>query len=91
MASADFCTFSPASLPGLHLALYRPPRVSYNAFISYICQIYKNKFRVVLGLRFELQTCPLVPASYLVSVRQTEILPPASFRFYLTADTLAFG
>jgi hypothetical protein len=28
-------------------------------------------------------------ASYLVSVRQTSALPSASFRFHLTADTLA--
>jgi len=26
-----------------------------------------------------------------ISVRQTEGLPPASFRFHLTMDTLAFG
>lgn len=31
------------------------------------------------------------PASYLVFVHQTEILPPASFRFHVAVDTLAFG
>jgi hypothetical protein len=30
-------------------------------------------------------------ALYVVSVRQAEGLPPASFRFHLTMDTLAFG
>jgi hypothetical protein len=30
-------------------------------------------------------------ALYVVSVRQTEDLPPASFGFRLTTDTLAFG
>ena len=30
-------------------------------------------------------------ALYAVSVRRTEGLPPASFRFHLTMDTLAFG
>ena len=38
--------------------------------------------------------CKLVrpkSASYLVLVHQTEILPPASFRFHVAVDTLAFG
>ncbi len=30
-------------------------------------------------------------ALYAVSVRQTEVLPPTSFRFHLTMDTLVFG
>jgi hypothetical protein len=30
-------------------------------------------------------------ASYAISVRQASALPPASFRFRLAADTLAFG
>ena len=30
-------------------------------------------------------------AFYAVSVRQTEVLPPTSFRFHLTVDTLVFG
>ncbi|EDV00136.1 hypothetical protein BACCOP_00003 [Phocaeicola coprocola DSM 17136] len=30
-------------------------------------------------------------ALYEVSVRQTRCLPPASFRFHLTMDTLAIG
>jgi len=28
---------------------------------------------------------------YVISVRQTGSLPPASFRFHLTVDTLALG
>ena len=30
-------------------------------------------------------------ALYAVSVRQARLLPPASFRFHLAMDTLAFG
>jgi len=30
-------------------------------------------------------------ALYAISVRQREILPPASFRFHFTVDTLALG
>lgn len=38
-----------------------------------------------------MQTGPLATALYPVSVRQTENLPPASFGFPLTVDTLALG
>ncbi|MBQ6023388.1 MAG: hypothetical protein IJL25_10705, partial [Clostridia bacterium] len=52
-----------------------------------------------IGLRFVLETRPPCAAFYAVPVRQTEVLPsevfflpnPASFRFRLTTDTLAFG
>ncbi len=67
----------------------RPPGVSNKSFLSYICRIYKHKFRIAIGLRFESQTRPLVPALYSVSVRQTKSLSMASFRSCLTADTLA--
>ena len=33
----------------------------------------------------------LLPASYVISVRQTRVLPPASFRFHLAVDTLALS
>ena len=38
-----------------------------------------------------LATLPTGIALYEVSVRQTRCLPPASFRFHLTMDTLALG
>ena len=43
------------------------------------------------GLRLLLQTRPTETASNWVRVPQVEHLPPASFRFRLTADTLALG
>ena len=42
-----------------------------------------------MGLRLGLQPHPLCPAFYAISVRRLGILPAASFRFRLTADTLA--
>ena len=38
-----------------------------------------------------MQSHPQSYALYEVSVRQTRCLPPASFRFQLAMDTLAFG
>jgi len=42
-----------------------------------------------VGLLLGMQHHPTVPASYAVSVRKTENLPQASFRFHLAMDTLA--
>ena len=42
-----------------------------------------------MGLRLVLQPHPLCPAFYAISVRRLGTLPAASFRFRLTADTLA--
>ena len=42
-----------------------------------------------MGLRLALQSRPLCPAFYAISVRRLGTLPAASFRFRLTADTLA--
>ena len=47
--------------------------------------------RIVIGLLLPLQHCPCLSALYQVLVHRANLLPPASFRFRLTADTLAFG
>jgi len=44
-----------------------------------------------MGLLFVMQHLPLRPALYTVPVRRLECLPPASFRFVVTYDTLALG
>ena len=44
-----------------------------------------------IGLQFVWQPYPLKTALYAVSVRQTRGLPPTSFRFHLTVDTLVLG
>ena len=85
MTSADFSW----------LALLRdseilPPHVHETSpvkdilFPSYTCLIYLGHFRIAIGL-----PCP--PALYQVSVRQARCLPPASFRFHFSMDTLALG
>lgn len=43
------------------------------------------------GLRCDLATRPTMTASNAIRVPQVEGLPPASFRFHLTVDTLALG
>ena len=60
-------------------------------FPPYTHQIYYVWFRIVIGLCFVLQTYPHTLALYLISVRQVRLLPPASFRFHIAMDTLAFG
>ena len=47
--------------------------------------------RVVLDFVLNCKLVRPKSALYLVLVHQTEILPPASFRFHVTVDTLAFG
>ena len=52
-----------------------------------------------IGLLLVLQSRPPITALYVISVRRSRILPignfsslnPASFRFHLTVNTLAFG
>lgn len=44
-----------------------------------------------LGLHLVLQAHPTSLASNWIRVPQVKHLPPASFRFYLTIDTLALG
>jgi hypothetical protein len=44
-----------------------------------------------LGLRLVMQTHPTSLASNWIRVPQVEHLPPSSFRFHLTMDTLDFS
>ncbi|HRR09506.1 MAG TPA: hypothetical protein PLO56_12510, partial [Rhodothermales bacterium] len=60
-------------------------------FIPCTCHIYLRALRATVGFRFVVQTHPRTAALYVVSVRQVGTLPPASFRFRLATDTLAFG
>src|SRR5215211_3280982 len=58
-------------------------------FPTYACQIYVRELRASFGLRIFLPSHPSRLASYPLPVRQASVLPRASFRFHLTADTLA--
>jgi hypothetical protein len=97
MASADFWQFSRTLLHGLPYRSTSPWR---------ICQISPGKndcfhpmypphllYRVRAVLDFVLCGRLVRPnsASYTVFVHRVRTLPPASFRFHLTVDTLAFG
>ena len=68
----------------------RPPQI--RAKLSILCLLHlHHPFRIAIGLQFVLKPYPQVHALYEDSVRQTRYLPPASFRFHLTIDTLALG
>ena len=83
MASADFSWQALLRISEVHLPhVHETSPVKNMLFPSYTCLIYSGHFRIAIP-------CPL--ALYQVSVRQARCLPPASFRFQLTVDTLAFG
>ena len=76
----------------------RPPQVPHVSFPPSTCHFYYKRFRVVIGLRLVLQPYPrLQPVNDFCSSGQRFALglvgspKPASFRFHLTMDTLAFG
>ncbi|MBN1190402.1 MAG: hypothetical protein JXA46_11665, partial [Dehalococcoidales bacterium] len=50
-----------------------------------------HKPRIALDFVLLCKLIRFTYALYAVPVRQAGILPPASFRFHLTMDTLAFG
>ncbi len=68
----------------------RPPGVSQSAFHS-MRRIYPSSFRMTMGIPGSLPGYPERQALYPISVRHIKCLPPASFRFHLTMDTLAFS
>ena len=97
--SADFCVFSYillCSLSPMSNSMFHDGETLPQTSLSKI-----NSFHLIyllylhlqpsdsMGLSFDMQTCPIVPASYTVSVRQTKTLLAASFRFHLAMDTLA--
>ncbi|RYE54792.1 MAG: hypothetical protein EOP48_11540 [Sphingobacteriales bacterium] len=51
----------------------------------------RNSLRAVLGFCLYGNITRTKSASYTVSVRKPPYLPPASFRFAVTRDTLAIG
>lgn len=100
MASADFLQISGALLPRLSLwvacaailsaTTARSPRVRAITFPSYIRRIY------IAGLgqywtSLWIASLSSLTMPHTVLVHRTEGLPPASFRFHLTVDTLAIG
>ena len=100
MASADFCAFSAALQLRLRLSA-RSAQTSLGT-TRFFPSIYLPHLPHAIPCSYWASTCwaalPSHIAFYAVSVRQTRGLPvvslfphPASFRFRLTTDTLAFG
>ena len=103
MPSADSSLFAVAASGLVDVALVRgrllsfsllpparPPEASRTSFPSPTRRIYVQGFRAVIGLRLVLQPRPPSPPD-VVRAPRAEGLPPASFGFRLTADTLALG
>ena len=100
MASADFCALSDASWHRLSLSgCSAQISLGTTRFFSSICLPHLSR---MIPCSYWASTClaalPTCITSYEISVRQTRDLPmvslfphPASFRFHLTMDTLAFG
>ena len=91
MTSADFSQFVvTARLLSLKPRLRDLP--SYGRTLSGLYPLgLLSAVRIVIGLLLPLQHYPCLPAFYQVLVHRANRLPPASFRFHLTMDTLAFG
>ena len=93
MTSADFSQFV---VTARLLFFYLKPRLrdlpSYGRTLSGLYPLgLLSAVRIVIGLLLPLQHYPCLPALYQVLVHRANRLPPASFRFHLTMDTLAFG
>ena len=91
MTSADFSQFVVTAR-----LLYLKPRLrdlpSYGRTLSGLYPLgLLSAVRIVIGLLLPLQHYPCLPAFYQVLVHRANRLPPASFRFHLTMDTLALG
>ena len=91
MTSADFSQFVvTARLLSLKPRLRDLP--SYGRTLSGLYPLgLLSAVRIVIGLLLLMQHYPCLPAFYQVLVHRANRLPPASFRFHLTMDTLAFG
>ena len=93
MASADFCTLSVASWSRLLLSerfVQTSPgttRFFPSIYLPYLPPLAPCSYWTLTCIAALSQAI----AYYTVSVRQARGLPPASFRFRLTTDTLAFG
>ena len=88
MASADFSQFVVTA----RLSARLRDLSSYGRTLSTLCPPHLHQpSRIAIGLRCFLPPHPRPYAFYVVPVRQARCLPPASFRFRLATDTLAFG
>jgi hypothetical protein len=102
MASADFCMLSAGFFLSLRLRLSALPMQTSPGTTRYFPSIYLPHLFHMIPCSFWASACHAVLPScetfYAISVRQARGLPvvslfphPASFRFRLATDTLAFG
>lgn len=97
MASADFWLFSRTSRRGLSPLKKNQRRTSQisTGKLALLHPIYLPHLHPLPRIALDFALCGklvrLRCASYAISIRQAGTLPPASFRFRLTVDTLAFG
>ena len=78
------------NLSVLHQSYKTSPIKSSNLPLIYLPHLH-HRIRAVLDFVLFSRLVRPVYAFYAVSVRQTEILLQAYFRFHLTMDTLALG
>ena len=92
MTSADFSQFVVTARLLFFLKSRLRDLPSYGRTLSGLYPLgLLSAVRIVIGLLLLMQHYPCLPAFYQVLVHRANRLPPASFRFRLTADTLAFG
>ena len=97
MTSADFWQFSHTSLHGLLLLIVHPQRTCQTSpgKSDRLHPVYPPHLlygvRAVLDFVLYGKLVRSNSALYAVLVHRVGTLPPASFRFHLTMDTLAFG
>ncbi len=97
MTSADFLDFSYVSL---HRLLFQNSFPQFTSKTSpgksiIFLSIYLPHLHYLFSSSYRASICyailPIGPALYVISVRQTRDLPPTSFRFHLTVDTLVLS
>ena len=93
MTSADFCAFSTVFRQWLLLS-ERTTQTSLGT-TRFFPSIYLPYLPSAVPCSYWASTCsaalPLHVALYMVSVRQTRVLPPPSFRFHFAVNTLGLG
>lgn len=97
MTSADFLDFSYVSLHRLLLLNSFPQCISKTSpgksiiflsiYLPHLHYLFSSSYRASVCLA----TLPIGTALYVISVRQTRDLPPTSFKFHLTMDTLVLS
>ena len=87
MASADFLQFVVTTN---YFACKTSSGKRYNLHLIYLLYLHLE-LRAVSDFVLSRKLVRFKYALYTVSVRQTEVLPPTSFRLHLTVDALVFG